>query len=184
MIRVTFFCWWFQSRQQIAILSDGLLQSTNRVFQLHENLLQCHEDLRQTREDLLRGKDNFRVIINTALGVHVYDMKQKKESSGGEVNGSGGGGVGAGGGGAGGVGADGLYGTVNTNLRGWSGGTISENVWHHSIPVGNERIIIFTEVKDKLRSWTISSKCYNQMLSIPNLDKLLDLSDLDKLRIT
>jgi hypothetical protein len=131
-----FFCLWFQSRQQIAILSDGLLQSTNRVFQLHENLLQCHEDLRQTREDLLRGKDNFRVIIVTALGVHVYDVKQKKESSGGEVDGGGGGGVSAGGGGAGGVSADGLYGTVDTNLRGWSGGTISENVWHHSIPVG------------------------------------------------
>ena len=48
----------------------------------------------------------------------------------------------------------------------------------------NEKIIIFTEIKDKFRSWTISSNCYNQMLSIPNLDKLPDLSDLDKLRIT
>ena len=38
--------------------------------------------------------------------------------------------------------------------------------------LSNEKIIVFTEIKDEVRSWTISSECYNQMLSITNLDKL------------
>jgi hypothetical protein len=45
-----------------------------------------------------------------------------------------------------------------------------------------ERIIIFAEFLEhtnKIRTWTVSVECYNQMLAIPNLDDLLDLADMN-----
>jgi hypothetical protein len=45
-----------------------------------------------------------------------------------------------------------------------------------------EKIIIFAEIKGYTainRTWTISLKCYNQILAIPNLDKLLDFADMN-----
>ncbi len=45
-----------------------------------------------------------------------------------------------------------------------------------------ERIIIFAEILEhtnKIRMWTVSLECYNQMLAIPNLEELLDLADMN-----
>ena len=84
----------------------------------------------------------------SAHGVHVYDAGKKiKGVNGGGGGGGGGGGVGGGGVGGGGVGGGGfggggvgggLYGTVDANLRGWSGGTLSENIWR--IPVNDDDV--------------------------------------------
>jgi hypothetical protein len=45
----------------------------------------------------------------------------------------------------------------------------------------SEKKIIFTEIlelEEKVNHWTVSPECYNQMLAIPDLDKLIDLSDM------
>jgi hypothetical protein len=129
----------FQSRQQIAELSEGLLWCVMKGG---------------------GGDEKFRIVIVTAVDAdkfspHVYDVtssfvkKKKKEAGpdggyGGSVGGGGVGGGGVGGGGVGG-GAGGAYvdgwsgGTVDANLRGWSGGTISMNAgrWRGGTVVTN-----------------------------------------------
>ena len=45
----------------------------------------------------------------------------------------------------------------------------------------SKKIIIFTQIietEEKVNNWTVSLECYNQMLTIPDLDKLIDLPDM------